>query len=100
VLQIWWLLANPLWTHGIGESRSKTITIWLYLGAAAANQSWWFITKPYTGSLPHPSSYRISCLPFWSLKFLLLLTAIVASTAKNQLCLISWVRQLPIKAGG
>jgi len=84
VLQIWWLLANPLWTHGIGESRSKTITIWLYLGAAAANQSWWFITKPYNGSLPHPGSYHISCLPFWSLKYLRRLTAIIASPVINQ----------------
>jgi len=36
-LQILWLLANPLWTHDIGESRSKTITGWLSLAAASAN---------------------------------------------------------------
>jgi len=64
VLQIWWLLANPLWTHGIGESRTKTITVWLFfVGAAGANHIWWFITNPYTGSLPQPNYYRIrSCL--------------------------------------
>jgi len=60
VLQIWWLLANPLWTHGIGESGSKTITVWLYLAAAAAKRIWWFPTNPYTGSLPQTISYRIS----------------------------------------
>jgi len=58
-LQILWLLANPLWTHGIGESRSKTLTVWLLVGAAAANHIYWFITNPYTGSLLHVISYRI-----------------------------------------
>jgi len=34
VLQILWLLANPLWTHDIGESGSKTITGWLLIGCS------------------------------------------------------------------
>jgi hypothetical protein len=63
-LQILWLLANPLWTHGIGESGSKTITGWLLMGAADANQIWWLNTNPNTGLLPHLNSYRIRHLPF------------------------------------
>jgi hypothetical protein len=82
-LQILWLLANPLWTHGIGESGSKTITVWLLVGAAAANHIWWFITKPYAGSLPHSNSYHICYLPLWSLKYFLL-AAIIVSTVLNQ----------------
>jgi hypothetical protein len=54
-LQILWLLANPLWTHGIGESGSKTITGWLLMGAAAANHIWWFKANPDSGSLPQPN---------------------------------------------
>jgi hypothetical protein len=50
-----WLLANPLWTHGIGESGSKTITGWLLMGAAAANHIWWFKANPDSGSLPQPN---------------------------------------------
>jgi len=53
-LQILWFLANPLWTHGIGESRSKTITDWLLMGAADTNHIWWLNTNPISGSLPHP----------------------------------------------
>jgi len=63
-LQILWLLANPLWTHGIGESGSKTITGWLLMGAAGTNQIWWLDTNPFTGLLLHPKSYRIMHLPF------------------------------------
>jgi hypothetical protein len=63
-LQILWLLANPLWTHDIGESGSKTITGWLLMGAAGTNQIWWFDTNPFFGLLLHPKSYRIMHLPF------------------------------------
>jgi len=62
-LQILWLLAKPLWTHGIGESRSKTITGWLLMGAADANHIWWLNTNPFTGLLLHLNSYRILHLP-------------------------------------
>jgi hypothetical protein len=63
-LQILWLLANPLWTHDIGESGSKTITAWLLMGAADANLIWWLNTTPFTGLLLHHNSYRIRHLPF------------------------------------
>jgi len=63
-VQILWLLANPLWTHGIGESDSKMTTGWLLMGAAGANQSLWFNTNPITGLLLHPNSYLIMHLPF------------------------------------
>ena len=58
-LQILWLLANPLWTHGIGESGSKTITGWLSVRAAGANPFWGFLLQP--------STYRTMHLPFWYL---------------------------------
>jgi hypothetical protein len=63
-LQILWLLANPLRTHGIGESGSKTITGWLLMGAAAANLIWWVNTRVFTGLLLQLYSYRIMHLPF------------------------------------
>jgi len=64
-LQILWLLANPLWTHGIGESGSKTITGWLLMGATAANHIWWLnINPPQADLLLHLNSYRIRHLPF------------------------------------
>jgi len=70
-LQILWLLANPLWTHGIGESGSKTITGWLLMGAADANHIWWLSTNPSAGLLLHLNSYRIRHLPFgyWNMFF-------------------------------
>jgi len=63
-LQILWLLANPLRTHGIGESGYKTITGELLMGAADTIHIWWLDTNPSTGLLLHPKSYRISHLPF------------------------------------
>jgi len=62
-LQILWLLANPLWTRGIGESGSKTITGWLSMTAASAN--------PFAGLLPHLIFYCIMNLPFgcWNMFF-------------------------------
>jgi len=62
-LQILWLLANPLWTHGIGESRSKTITSWLSMAAASVN--------PFAGLLLRLNSYCIMHLPFgyWNMFF-------------------------------
>jgi hypothetical protein len=63
-LQILWLLANPLWTHGIGESGSKTITGWLLMGAAGSNQLWWLNTNSFFGLLLQLNSYRIRHLPF------------------------------------
>jgi len=63
-LQILWLLANPLWTHG-SESGSKTITGWLLMGATAANHIWWLnINPPQADLLLHLNSYRIRHLPF------------------------------------
>jgi len=65
VLQILWLLANPLWTHDIGESGSKTFTGWLLMGAADANHIWWRnINPPQADLLLHLNSYRIRHLPF------------------------------------
>jgi len=65
VLQILWLLANPLWTHDIGESGSKTFTGWLLMGAADANHIWWLnINPPQADLLLHLNSYRIRHLPF------------------------------------
>jgi len=84
----------------MGESGSKTITVRLLVGAAAANHIWWLNANPYSSSLPHPNSYRISYLPFGSPQYLILLIAIVSSTAINQLGWISRVRQMPIKPGG
>jgi hypothetical protein len=51
--QILWLLANPLWTHGIGESGSKC-NYRLLAGALATNQTLWLYTNPIAGSLLHP----------------------------------------------
>jgi len=79
-LQILWLLANPLRTHGIGESGSKKITGWLLMGAAGTNQIWWFDTNPFTGLLLHPNSYRIIAPAFRTLKDFCLYTAIVSSS--------------------
>jgi len=97
-LQILWLLANPLWTHGIGESGSKTFTGWLLMGAAATNQIWWFDTISFTGLLLLPKSYRIMHLPLLT-KMFAYFNRLHLPT-KNQLCLGSWVRQMPIKACG
>jgi len=55
ILQILWLLANPLQTHGMGESGLKKNDDRLVMGAADSNQVWWIYTNPFTGSLPHPS---------------------------------------------
>jgi hypothetical protein len=55
-----WLLANPLRTHGIGESGSKTITGWLLMGAADAKHIWWLDTNSFTGLLL-PQSLIASC---------------------------------------
>jgi len=63
-VQILWLLANPLRTHDIGESRSKTITSWLWIGAAGTNHIFWFNTNPSTGWLLHLNSYFIGHLSF------------------------------------
>jgi hypothetical protein len=63
-LQILWFLANPLWTHGIGESGSKITTGWLLMGATGANHIWWLNTNPFPGLLLHPNFYRIMHLPF------------------------------------
>jgi hypothetical protein len=59
-----WLLANPLWTHGIGESASKATTGWLSMGAASAN--------PFADLLLHLNFYCIMHLPFgnWNMFFL------------------------------
>jgi hypothetical protein len=75
-LQILWLLANPLWTHGIGESGSKTSTSWLLMGAVDANLIWWVNTKAFTGLLLHLNSYRKRHLPFWLLEYVFLLIAL------------------------
>jgi len=77
-LQILWLSANPLRTHGIGESGSKTITGWLLMGAAVTNRICWLDTNPFTGLLLHPKSYRIMHLPFVDSKICLFLTAITS----------------------
>jgi hypothetical protein len=62
-----WLLANPLWTHGIGESGSKTITGWLLMGAAAANYIWWLNTNPFTGFTAAPQFLSHQTPTFWLL---------------------------------
>jgi hypothetical protein len=68
-LQILWLLANPLWTHGIGESGYKTITGCFLMGAAVTNRICWLDTNPFSGLLLHPKSYRIFAPTFHALNY-------------------------------
>ena len=73
-LQILWLLANPLRTHGIGESGSKTITGWLLVGAADANHIWWLNTNPPAADLlPHPNFLSYHAPAFCLLKYFFIL---------------------------
>jgi len=51
--QILWLLANPLWTHGIGESGCQKHCR-LLVGVAVTNQTLWFYANPIAGSLLRP----------------------------------------------
>jgi hypothetical protein len=41
-----WLLANPLWTHGIGESGSNITIAICYLSAAYPNHICWVYLNP------------------------------------------------------
>jgi len=67
-LQILWLLANPLRTHGIGESGSKTITGWFLMGAADTNHILWLNTNPFAGLLLHPKFLSHNIPAFWSFR--------------------------------
>jgi hypothetical protein len=80
-LQILWFLANPLWTHGIGESESKITTGWVWMGAAGANHVWWLNANPFVGLLLHPDSYHIMHLPFvYGNSFFVLLLPLVTKS--------------------
>ena len=81
--QILWLLANPLWTHGIGESRCKN-AFRLLVGVSVTNQILWFYTNPFIGSLLRPKC-KIKLLTHH-----ILLMCIF----------VRWVQQLPITSCG
>jgi hypothetical protein len=52
-----WLLANPLGARGLGESRSKTITGWLFAGATVLRGSYqlpFWISRLGAGSRGNP----------------------------------------------